>query len=283
MGSRKINKKINFSFFILIIWFIFSRAFSSLLVLLLTLVVHEIGHFFVARKLGYKLYNWSLSAFGVSLNYKEKFFQPRDEIFIAIAGPIANFTLAILCVSLWWLFPEFYNFSSQIVRQSILLGLFNLLPCYPMDGGRVFAGFFSELFSRKKAIKITFFVNILIAIIFFILFLISFFINFNPTLSFCGIFMIISAFENKKESCYQQINIFNKKFKNYSKPAFCVIRASQSLASVLKHIEVNRFSIFIVVFANNKTLFVDEAQIQVLALRYSLDMTLENIFRQGKA
>ena len=283
MGSRKIKNKINLSFFILIIWFFFSQNYRGIFVFLLTLLIHEFGHYFVAKKLGYRLNEFSLSAYGVCLNYKEKFFQPKDEIAIAIAGPIANFIFAFLCVSLWWIWPESYNFSSVIVKQSVLLGLFNLLPCYPMDGGRVFVGFLSEISSRKKAIKITFLFNIFIAIIFFILFLISIFINFNPTFCFCGVFMIISALENKKESYYQQINKFNKKIKNYSKPVFRIVNSSETLTSILKHIEVSRYTIFVVIFANNKTLLVDECRLQSWALIFPLDTSLEMIFRQGKA
>ena len=283
MGSRKIKNKINLSFFILIIWFVFSQNYQGIFVFLLTLLIHEFGHYFVAKKLGYRLNRFSLSAYGVCLNYKENFFQPKDEIAIAIAGPIANFIFAFLCVSLWWILPECYNFSSAIVKQSVLLGLFNLLPCYPMDGGRFFVGFLSEVSSRKKAIKITFLFNIFIAIIFFILFLISIFINFNPTFCFCGVFMIISALENKKESYYQQINKFNKKIKNYSKPVVRIVNSSEDLKSILNHIESIRYTIFVVIFPHNKTLLVDEYQLQSWALIFPLDTSLEMIFRQGKA
>lgn len=282
MVARKIAKiNINFSFFLLFLWFVISNNFRGFFLFLFSLIIHEFGHFFIAKKLGYELRNCSISAYGISLNYNEKIFHPKDEFLIAIAGPIANFISAGLCICFWWIIPDFYNISHAFVSQSLALGLFNLLPCYPMDGGRAFASIFSEFFLQKKAKKITFLINIVTSIIFFILFIFSCFINFNPSLCACGVFMIISALENKKECYYQQINNFTKKIKNYSRPSCVVVDCNQTIIQLIKHVETNRFTVFFVMFDDHCEM-VDERKLQLLAVQFPLNYSIRNVLRQEK-
>ncbi|MBQ8792735.1 MAG: site-2 protease family protein [Clostridia bacterium] len=209
-------------------------------------------------------------------------FAQKDEILIALAGPCVNFILSMLCICLWWLFPSLYNFSYDFVFQSLMLGLFNLLPCYPLDGGRVFVGILSKYVQRKKAVKITVSLNIIIAIFLLSLFVVSCFINFNPSLCLSAVFMILSSIESKNECKYEVMNVFNKKIKNYSKPLFLSVNSSETIAGLIKHIEVNKFTIFLVVFPNDKTKLLDEQAVKALSFKYQLSTRLSDIFMQDR-
>lgn len=277
MGKRVVKNKIHFSFFLLFIWFVFTNNIASFITFCMVVLTHEFGHFIVAKKLGYKLDNFVIAPYGVCLNYKEKYFAIKDEILIALAGPLINIILSILCISFWWIFPEFYNFSYNFVFHSLILGLFNLLPCYPLDGGRLFVGITSIYLPRKKAIKATLIINLIIALFLFILFFISCFINFNPSLCLTAIFMIFSILENKNECKYQTRNLFNKKIKNYSKPVFFVVKEDEILNNLIKHIELNKFTIFIVLFSNNKIKLLDEQAVKTLSLAYPPDKKLREV------
>ena len=140
MGARKLKNRIHFSFLLLFLWFMLTRNVFSFFIFVAVVLSHEFGHYYVAKKLGYKLSNFVIAPYGVCLNYKEKYFSHKDEILIAIAGPLVNVILSIICTALWWVFPEFYGFSYDFVMQSLMLGLFNLLTFYPHDGGRIFFG-----------------------------------------------------------------------------------------------------------------------------------------------
>lgn len=282
MGVRvlKAIKKspIHPSFLLLFLWFVLTKNMPSFLLFVSVVLSHEYGHYFVAKKLGYKLDSFFLAPYGACLNYKEKSFEYKDEIKIALAGPLTNIILCFFCVSLWWLFPVVYGYTIDFVTQSFGLALFNFLPCYPLDGGRVFVGLISKFKPRTWAIKVTQISNIIVSLILLIVFVISCFYNFNPTFCLCGCFLLFGVFESKNESKYQPSFIYKKKTKNYSKPFLICLNGNVSLAQALKHIENNRFTIFVVILSNNATKFIDEQKVKLLSLQYPITMTFDEIF-----
>jgi len=283
MDNGNIKNRVHFSFILFFIWFLFTKNLAGFIVFCLSVMTHEYGHYFVAKKRGYKLDNFCIAPYGICLNYKEKFFQPKDEIAIAIAGPCMNFALSLLCCCLWWIFPSSYNFTVDFVYHSITLGFFNLLPCYPLDGGRVCAGALSNSMPRKKAIKILTILNVVIASIMLILFILSCFVNFNPSLCLTGVFMIFSILDNQNECKYEAVDVFNKKIKHYTKTQMLSVDKTQTLAEMIKHIEVNKFTVFVVILSKNKIKLLDEQAVKVLSLSYPVTTTLSEIFTQDKA
>lgn len=273
-----ILKSIHPTFILLFLWFIFNHNISSFLTFFFVVLSHELGHYFMARRLGYKLDSFFIAPYGVSLNYKDKVFESKDEIKIAFAGPCVNFIFSFILVSFWWVIPEIYNFSYEFVFQSLMLGLFNLLPCYPLDGGRIFVGLISQNKPRNYAIKISIVMNIIIASLLLILFFISFFINFNPTLCLCAVMMILSVLDWKSESKYKPISLFKKKTKNFSKPFFITINGNITISQALKHVEVNKFTIFVVILNNSKTKLVDEQTLKILSMKYPINLSFDEIY-----
>ena len=285
MGDRllKFTKKnpIHPSFFLLFLWFVFTKNIHTFLLFISVVLSHEYGHYFVAKKLGYKLDSFFLAPYGACLNYKEKAFEYKDEIMIALAGPVVNLCLCLLMVSLWWIFPNVYNFSYKFVIQSFSLALFNLLPCYPLDGGRVFVGLISKFKTRKWAVKVTQIVNIAVSCFLLILFMISCFVDFNPTFCLCGCFLLFGVFESKNESRYQPAFIYKKKTKNFSKPFFVCVNGDVTIVEALKHIESNRFTIFVVCLSSGLTRFVDEQKIKMYSLQFPIFSTFDEILNKN--
>ncbi len=275
--AMRLLKKIHPSFYLLLGWFILSRNLLGFVTFAAVVFTHELGHYFVAKRLGYKLASFAVAPYGVSLNYKERTFEGSDEVKIAIAGPAVNLIIAVFLVSLWWLLPASYYYTQEIVLQSIFLALFNLLPAYPMDGGRIFAGLISSRMPRKKVMKILSISNIVFSIIFFALFILSCFISFNPTFALAGIFMILGLIESKNECRYEAMNIFKKKIKNFSRPLIFTCDDSVTLGALVRHISINRYTIFYIQ-TKNKTRIVDEALLQRWSLIYPYDTTLAEIF-----
>ena len=96
---KKITKKIikinpiSPAFFLLFFWFLIFGKIDLFLIFFLTLLIHELGHFIVAKRLGYKLNSFYLTLTGAQLNYNSGIFENKDELKIAIAGPLTNIFL----------------------------------------------------------------------------------------------------------------------------------------------------------------------------------------------
>ena len=269
--------KISPSFLLLFFWFVFFKDIFSFLIFITVVLSHEYGHFIVAKKLGYKLKAFVLAPYGAKLSYEERFFDSKDEILIALAGPLMNIFLSVFLISFWWITPNIYSFTIDFVRQSLLLGLFNLLPCYPLDGGRVFIGILSQNIERKRAVKIIYILNYCFSFLLFLCFIISCFINFNPTFCLCSVFLLLGVFDSKYESKYQAMLFMNKEIKNFSKPLIFVINDNVTIKQLLKHIEINKFTIFIVNLANGKTKVLSENVIKDYAIKYPINLKLKEI------
>lgn len=112
-----------------------ASATSQLLVLLaalgVSLLVHELAHALVARRLGLKVYDITIWPLGGMARMDGLADNPQLEAPVAAAGPAANLVLALLC----WLIPG--TFADPAAAINLVLGLGNLLPAFPLDGGRI--------------------------------------------------------------------------------------------------------------------------------------------------
>lgn len=274
--------QINPAFFIILIWLIFADSLIIALNYFLVILFHELGHYFMAKHRGYKLSKFSLSPYGVSLSYYGETLEERDEIYIAFAGPFVNILSAVLVTALWWLFPSTYFLTYNFVEISLIIALSNLLPAYPLDGGRIFVSMTSNLINRKKAVKITFFVNFLLSILCFLLFIVFCFINFNPTFLLFGVFLVLGALDLNFISKYEKVNVFNKKVKSFSKPRIFVVSSEVKIKELIKKIQGNKSTIFVVIDEKNESKMLVDKMILDLSLKVSLEEEIGNILKNNE-
>lgn len=201
--------KIHWSFFLLGLFLIYFGKGLLFFCYLITVILHEMGHAFVGKQLGYKLNVISLLPYGASLSGNNAPFKPKDEIFIAIAGPIVNILLLVFTIALWWLFPDLYSFTTTFAIANLSTLLFNLLPVFPLDGGRVLLGILNSKYDRVKAFKTVQILGIIITFGCVALFIMSFFKGLNYTLGINSLFLLIGLFEDDKSIYY--INTQNLK------------------------------------------------------------------------
>ncbi len=199
----KLKIKFHPTFFVFVIFLLFSNNFLSLFSYLICVFLHELGHSFVANCLGYKLNQITFLPFGASLSGKENvFYKIRHEILVALAGPITNLVLCGLCLSLFWLFPSSYLFLQDFYYANLVTFFFNLFPVYPLDGGRVLFAMLKSKNSINKSYKIVKIVGIVFSIFLFVLFIISSFVKINFTLGLTSIFLVCGIFFEDKSSYY---------------------------------------------------------------------------------
>ena len=116
-------------------------AFTGQLLLFLSAVLaaleHEFAHSIAARSEGYCLYKILLMPYGAVISGDLSGIPPKAEAKVLLAGPLANAFTALAFAALWWLFPETYPYTEAAAEVSLSLFLVNLLPAYPLDGGRL--------------------------------------------------------------------------------------------------------------------------------------------------
>lgn len=164
-------------------------------------MLHECAHAKVAKKLGYELNVIKLMPYGAAL-CGDINIRARDEALIAVSGPLINIVLALLFAALWWLVPSSYMFTQAFCFCNLYIGLFNLLPVYPLDGGRVTLALLSVKLKRARAYKIMRIISAIVGLISLGLFILSAFYALNLCFLSVGIFMLVSAFIPDRRAQY---------------------------------------------------------------------------------
>lgn len=170
-------------------------------------ILHEIAHSFVGRRLGYKLNIITMMPYGASLSGNNSPLKPIDEIEIALAGPIFNMFAIVCCIFLQHLGLNNTIFD-MIIKVNISYLFFNLLPVFPLDGGRILLAILSIKFKRKTSLKICFYIGLIITIFCFTLFFISFKYGLNYMLGINALFLLIGIFNDDKTAYYINIKTF---------------------------------------------------------------------------
>jgi Zn-dependent protease len=136
-------------------------------VLLATVVGHELAHSLIARRFGHETHHIIMYIFGGIASIKGQL-NSRAEFWVALAGPGFNIFVAIVAFLLLLISPEVMGYVwGPIIYINLILGIFNLVPAYPMDGGRVLRSGLAMRYGMKKATEVAHLVGQIIAGIFF--------------------------------------------------------------------------------------------------------------------
>ncbi|MEX0929960.1 MAG: M50 family metallopeptidase [Balneolales bacterium] len=182
----------------------------SSLFLTISIFIHELGHALTAKKLNLPLERIHLFLFGGMAELKHRPLNPGQELIIALAGPAASLLFAgfvFLLISLNDVSAPVYLVLQYIMYMNLLLGLFNLLPIFPLDGGRaVRAIIWKQRNNFHEASKSTYTISILLIGILFILALLTLF-RFELTVTIwvnlLAAYLAYTAISGKQELIYQ--------------------------------------------------------------------------------
>lgn len=165
---------VNLSFAFLLLLFVmdfgsFSFGLAAAIVLAASITLHELGHSLSARAFGYPTREITLSLLGGCASLVALPRKAGQELLTALAGPAVSFLLA----ASFWLVVAVVPIANQWLLSvliyafwmNVMLGGFNLLPGFPMDGGRIFRSVMRAFLSRAQATFVAMWVGRVVAVL----------------------------------------------------------------------------------------------------------------------
>ncbi|XLS30682.1 site-2 protease family protein [Flavobacteriaceae bacterium M23B6Z8] len=223
-----IRIEIHWTFIFLIGWIVFLElkrggdfysVIGSILfifVLFACVVLHELGHALTAKNFDIKTEKITLLPIGGIARLEKMPEKPMEELKVAIAGPLVNLAIVLFLLILFPITSYFQlpaedliafinegstnSFIFNVFLANIILIVFNLIPAFPMDGGRILRALLATRIDRSKATTIAATLGQILAFFFFIAGLV-----YNPFLVIIALFIFLGAFgENQIE---QQLSL----------------------------------------------------------------------------
>lgn len=152
--------RIDLKIFLFVILFYFTKQIEIYGMIMFFAIIHEFGHLLAGLLLGMKPEKIEIMPYGVSISFKltHKDYNKKikcgnqlelKKILVALAGPITNVIIILIILQM-----NMNVFRALMVLYSnLLLILFNLLPIYPLDGGRIIKGILHICLGKMKAEK----------------------------------------------------------------------------------------------------------------------------------
>lgn len=210
-----IKIKVHWTFFLLILWVVMVEVTKGssipaiilmvayVLAIFACIVFHETGHALMARRFNVPTKKITLLPIGGVASLQRIPEKPREELLVAIAGPIVNVGIAAIIYPFLAPLTSYFtgsggaqalatitphNFLFALFSINLLLVLFNLLPAFPMDGGRMLRALLAMRMNRIRATHIASSIGQVLAVVFFFTGLF-----FNPFLLLIGVFVFFGA------------------------------------------------------------------------------------------
>lgn len=152
MELKKLRLRVHPLFLLAGILSAFTGGLLLFLIAVIAALEHECAHAFAARRYGYSLDTIVLMPYGAVVSGDISDMGKGQSLWVLAAGPLANGVTALFFVALWWLFPETYAYTDTAAYVSCSLFFVNLLPAYPLDGGRILKLFLAPLGEKRARI-----------------------------------------------------------------------------------------------------------------------------------
>lgn len=208
---------VHWTFFFLILWIVFDELkrggttqsilfnVAFVLAVFICVVLHELGHALMAKRFGVNTKKITLLPIGGMASLDKIPESPKQELMVVIAGPLVNVAIAIL-IYLFVPIHELANISltenletfSELTLLNFLLYLFivnvglvifNIIPAFPMDGGRILRALLAMKIDRVRATQIASSIGQVFALAFLLIGLL-----YNPFLIFIALFIFLGAY-----------------------------------------------------------------------------------------
>ena len=203
-------------------------------------LLHELGHSITAKRLGYETKSITLLPIGGMAQMTEIPEKPKHELAVALAGPLVNLVIGTLLIPLLLYLNGVSkidlvkintpgNFILNLTVVNFSLAFFNLLPAFPMDGGRVLRALLAwKTGNRVKSTQTASNLGKIISVIFFITG-----IFFNPMLALIGVFIFLMA-HSENEMVKSKNFLRNYKVKDVVMKKYFTLETHNKISDAVK-------------------------------------------------
>lgn len=265
--------------FLIIIGYKGQLAYAFFIVL-----VHEMVHYITARYLGFSGFDIELIAVGAVLKFRDlDDATPKEDLIISLSGPVSNIVASMIFYFLYKRFPS--DDLYMLFAGNLAIGLFNLIPAFPLDGGRILRDLLNFRFIYKKSNKIMMVLSITIGALLMLLYVYIFLkgsTNFN--VGIIGLFIIISSLKEKERVSYIIMgDIIKKKYK-FTKKGYIdnkntSIYYKKDLLCAMGLFDKNKYNIFTVLDQEMKVMDIIYEEEIINALKLYGNITIEEFMK----
>ena len=176
-----------------------------LVLVFLCVTLHEFGHIAMGRRFGIRTPQVILSPLGGIASMERMPEKPGQELLVALAGPFVNVVIALLLAAVFGLSLagtyavdfEAASLAQRLLLVNVTLVLFNLVPAFPMDGGRVLRALLAMRLGKPRATALAARIGQGFAFLFVALGLL-----YNPILMLVGIFIYFAAASEEQSAAF---------------------------------------------------------------------------------
>lgn len=274
-------------FFLIFLCLLVMGFRGKFLVAFIMAFLHEVVHYVTARFLGFSGFDIEIWPIGTVLKLKDlDEATPLEDIIISVSGPVFNIIVALA-------FHIFFNiFKLQQLRlleiTNLTLGIFNLIPALPLDGGRILRDLLNIKIHYKRAniITVNFSLVIGFAFIFyyFLLFYKKSIFLYNLNIGLIGLFIIVYSSRERERIVYLIMGDVIKKRVNFLKRGYLQNRtvsvcSKKNLLFMMNLIDKNRYNIFYVLNDEMNVIDIIYEQEIIDALKVYGNITIEEYLR----
>jgi len=256
----------------------------EMLAALFALGVHEFAHVFAGSRLGIPIHEIEILPFGGRIISGISDVTDESEVIMVLAGPLANFAAAgfMLGLSYFAILPA--KIAWQFINYQLMLGVFNMLPAFPLDGGRIFALWLSKHMTFTSSVRIASHAGKILA---YSLLLTAFigiiFKKINFSLIITGFFLLLQASKEEENAHLIFMNYLAKKkeklLKNQYFPGEIVVVDQEATAKKILYLFLPKKYFIVYILDRNmeirKTL--TETEIFDIIMEKGLDFKMKEL------
>ena len=197
--------RIDLKIFLILILFYFTKQIKIYSLIMTFAIIHEICHLFAGLILKMKIKRITIMPIGLSIEFKIPYEDLNSKIlksnklelkkiFIAIAGPLSNIIIVLITL----LLNINIELKNSIIYSNLLIAMFNLLPLYPLDGGRILKSVLCLIKGKRKAESlINKISNIMFFLIMFVFSILTYYLK-NIAVLFIMIYLLYIVIKENK-------------------------------------------------------------------------------------